>query len=395
MSNRWLLSFFLPVAALLSLPSSAEEVRGIPLKPDPPISVDGDLGEWAGMPNAMAVDRAEQVVWGRGTWTSVEDLSGTVRLAWRQEYLFVAAEVTDDALRQSERGFNLWKGDHVELYVDAAPDLDPGRDTFGEGQFHFGFSPGNFKNTGDPLIDCAPEAVCFAPKGVASAGVLVAAKQTGDGWVLEAAVPWPVFGIEPEKGLFLRVEAGLSDTDGDSAQQETLMTTSDAAWVRKRSRYPMASLAAADGVASELASGVPVFETLQVARGESETLTFAGAPVPEGRRAVLTVWGRLNTPKVAGHTPALRLCLNGEWISGGRLLNKPLRVKARSGVVYSMYAGDRLTTYYTPDFTSPDLNPHYGLVGNVKPCLFELDVTDLGAGRRERSGGCERGRAQM
>ncbi|MFQ6098937.1 MAG: hypothetical protein ACE5O2_14500, partial [Armatimonadota bacterium] len=53
------------------------------------------------------------------------------------------------------------------------------------------------------------------------------------------------------------------------------------------------------------------------------------------------------------------------------------RVRARGGRVYSMYAGDRLTTYYAPDFTSADTHPFYGLLGGVKACEFELRVTDL------------------
>lgn len=34
----------------------AEAPHGIPLKPDPPIVVDGDLGDWANVPNAFEID---------------------------------------------------------------------------------------------------------------------------------------------------------------------------------------------------------------------------------------------------------------------------------------------------------------------------------------------------
>jgi len=53
----------------------------------------------------------------------------------------------------------------VEICLDAVPEVEPGRQTFGEGQFQLGFSPGNFLETGDPLVDCKPEAFCFAPAG--------------------------------------------------------------------------------------------------------------------------------------------------------------------------------------------------------------------------------------
>jgi hypothetical protein len=58
----------------------AEEVWGIPLKPDPPFAVDGELSDWAAVPNAMSLNQAEQVVWGRNSWQSPQDLSGAAHL---------------------------------------------------------------------------------------------------------------------------------------------------------------------------------------------------------------------------------------------------------------------------------------------------------------------------
>ena len=113
---------------------------GVPLKPDPPFAVDGNLSDWAAVPNAFSLTRPEQVVWGRNAWESPQDLSGTVHIAWRQEYLFVAADVVDDKLCQTQRSEGLWKGDHVELYIDAQPELEAARDAFGAGQFQIALS---------------------------------------------------------------------------------------------------------------------------------------------------------------------------------------------------------------------------------------------------------------
>ncbi|MBN2294365.1 MAG: hypothetical protein JXM70_18195 [Pirellulales bacterium] len=183
----------------------AEEKKtwGIPLKPDPPTAVDGDLGEWAAMPNAIEIDSKEQVVWGADSWDSVEDMHGTVQLAWRREYLFIAARVVDDKLCQSQRGADIWKGDHVEVHIDALPDLEPNRQSYGKGQFQFAFSPGNFRRTGNTLGDCPAEAYCFRPEGQAVKGVLVASKRTPRGWNLEAAILWSLLGVTPAKGTFL------------------------------------------------------------------------------------------------------------------------------------------------------------------------------------------------
>ncbi len=358
--------------------SAASVLRGIPLKPDPPFAVDGDLSDWADVPNVLVLDRPEQVVWGRGAWQSPADLSGKVQLAWRREHLFLAVSVTDDQLRQTQQGDGIWRGDHVELYLDVRPDADPSRKALGAGQFQFAFSPGNFRHTGDALADCRPEAYCFRPSGATVEGVRVGARRTEQGWTLEAAVPWSLLGVKlPARGYALNYEVGISDTDTPEPKQESMMTTSTARWAISRDRFVPAVLAGSDGVPPVVVRRVPVFDEVRLAQGQGRSLSFTAPAAPEGRDAVLVLEARLDTPKVAGHTPALRLILNGKPLAGDRLLNKPRRAPSRGGQVYSMVAGDRFTTYYTPDFKSPDSHPHYGLLNGIRACLFELRVTDL------------------
>jgi hypothetical protein len=122
---------------------------------------------------------------------------------------------------------------------------------------------------------------------------------------------------------------------------------------------------------------VAVFDKLELNQGEKKAFSFSLKELPQGLDAVLVLKARLDTPKVAGHTQALRLTFNGTPLEGRRLLNKPARVPTRGGQIYSMAAGDRMTTYYSPDFSSPDDHPHYGLLKNVSACLFEFRVTDL------------------
>jgi hypothetical protein len=373
-----LLSILICAVSCFYAHGEAEKVWGIPLKPDPPFAVDGDLSDWAAVPNAMSLNQAEQVVWGRNSWQSPQDLSGIVRMAWREDHLFLAADVTDDMLFQTQRGYGIWQGDHVELFLDMQPDLEPDRDAFGEGQFQFGLSPGNFSTTGDPLVDCAPEAFCYRPEGATAKRVAVAAKRTATGWTLEAAIPWQSLGIErPAAGMSMRFEVALSDTDTSEPQQECLMTTSTDTWAHQRSRLRLSALADTGGVPPLVTRQVPLFDSLALANGKTGSFTFEVPPTPPGRQAVLALDARLDYEKVAGFTPALRLTLNGQSIAAARLTNKPQRAKARGGDVYSMAAGDLFSTYYAPDFTSADADPHYGLLGGVKACSFEFAVADL------------------
>lgn len=374
-----MLRILLPVllAALFALSATAVDQHGIPLKPDPPFAIDGILGDWAAVPNTIAIDQPAQAVFGAGAWTGLADLSGTFWLAWREDHLYLAAEVRDETIAQSQRGQGLWQGDHVELYIDAIPNAEPDRAVFGAGQFQIALSPGNFGSSGDPLADTAPEVFCYNPLGHTLDGALVASSQTADGWILEAAIPWRALGLTPSAGLPLGVEVGLSDTDAMEARQDTLMTSGTAAWEHTRARLQPMALAGSDGVATAREEATLIIEAVELTPVSSSTILFDAPPAPEGKIAVIRLMARLDFKQVAGYTPALRLVLNGEGLSGDRLLNKKLRQPSRGGDVYSMYSGEQLSTYYSPDFEAPNHDNHYGLLDGVIPCLFELDVTDL------------------
>ncbi|HQE83237.1 MAG TPA: hypothetical protein PLM14_09570 [Candidatus Hydrogenedentes bacterium] len=122
---------------------------------------------------------------------------------------------------------------------------------------------------------------------------------------------------------------------------------------------------------------IGVFDDATIPRGERRAFDVDLAAPPEGKEAVLVLKARLDTPQVAGYNNALRITVNGTALDADRLLNKPLRVKSRGGNVYSMVAGDLFSTFYCPDFESPDSDPHYGLLEGYKACLFELRITDL------------------
>jgi hypothetical protein len=348
----------------------------IPLKPDPPPAMDGELREWASVPNSIKINRKEQCVYGGDKWKSPNDLSATMWLAWRGEYLFVAADVTDDKFRQTERGMELWKGDHIELYLDATPDAEPQRRHFGKGQFQMGFSPGNFQRTGDPLFDLKPEAVIYKPEGRASQGVLVAAKRTEKGYAMEVALPWSLVGVKPSVGVSLGVEVGVSDCDADETRQEKMMTILTATWGHTRDRLAPAVLSPADGKTPPVVRGFDVFPSVEVKARTKYELTFNAPKTPPGREAVLSLKARLHYEKPAGYNPCMRLILNGKPLDATRLLNKKPTMTMADGRTQNAAAGDHFTVAYAPDFDSPDTHPNYALRG-AKVCAYDLRVTDL------------------
>ncbi|MFZ2640601.1 MAG: sugar-binding protein [Verrucomicrobiia bacterium] len=353
-----------------------EPVIGIPMKPDPPPAVDGQLEDWSNVPGVLLLNHAEQATWGGARWKSPTDLSAKVWIVWRQDMLYLAADVTDDKIRQSEHGAGIWKGDCVQLYLDVAPDEEAARSHFGKGQFQIAFSPGNFQHSGDSLNDCPPEAYIFKPASLASKGVLVAAQQTDHGYTLEAAIPWALLGVKlPAVGMPVNFEIAVFDTDGAEARSEKLLSFGTKKWTLSRQRLNAAVLAGADGKAPAIVRGAPVFEKAELKPKGKQTFKFTTTKPPAGKEAVLALKARMNTPRVAGYTQALKLTLNGTVLDGKRLLNKPLELKGKDGRIHRLVAVDRFTAYYAPDFTSADTS-QYAIAG-VKTGEFELRVTDL------------------
>lgn len=357
---------------------SQEGLLPIPYKPDPPFAMDGDLGDWGQVRPVFEIHQNSQAVWGATAWEGANDLSGTIRLAWRYDALYLAAEVVDDALQQPFSGASLWQGDNVQLFLDLRPGIDSSRDSFGEGQFQIAVSPGNFQHTADPLFNTVPEVFCYKPAGHVLAAARAAALPTERGYTIEAILPWADLGLEsPTAGVSLRFEVGLSDSDADDPRQDTLMTLGTDAWSITRARLHPASLAGADGALAVESPSIPIQTDGTLQAGESVEYSFSLEALPEGREAVVTLLARIEYDRVAGYNPALRVHLNGTALDIDRLLNKPLRVRARGGDVYSMAAGDRLSAFYSPDYTSPDTDPHYGLLGDISACTFVLRGTDL------------------
>ena len=101
------------------------------------------------------------------------------------------------------------------------PDADTNRTTWGDGQFQIALSPGNFRTTGDALVDVKAEAYAYRPEGLDVSSCVIAARRTLQGYALEALVPFGVLGISaPQQGLPISLEVALSDCDSPSCAGE-------------------------------------------------------------------------------------------------------------------------------------------------------------------------------
>jgi hypothetical protein len=181
-----------------------------------PATIDGDLAEWEGV--GAAVESAFQVFSVAG-WDGTDDLGANWRLNWDEANLYVAVTVTDDNHVQTQTGNQIFLGDHVDLQIDAdregdyAPAVSPD-------DFQINLSPGDFGgippsafrfqgNSANAMVDAPGH------------GILVAARPTGQGYMLEAAIPWQDLNLSPQPGMVLGASLNVSDNDtpGTAAQE--------------------------------------------------------------------------------------------------------------------------------------------------------------------------------
>ncbi|NOZ72683.1 MAG: hypothetical protein GXP38_12365, partial [Chloroflexi bacterium] len=189
------------------------------------ISIDGNLDDWQGYPSfTLPVVQA-----GVTNYTGVDDLAVEAWLAWDQQYLYLAVAVNDDQHVQELRSYDLFNGDEIELWLDTdlAGDFDD--DRINSDDFQIGFSPGNFNTI-------QPEAVIWYPtrRPDWNSQIRIAAQPAGQGYRLEAAIPWSIFGIQARAGQVFgyAVTASDNDTPGSAAQETILMQTPGMTWGR-------------------------------------------------------------------------------------------------------------------------------------------------------------------
>jgi hypothetical protein len=180
----------------------------------PPL-IDGDLNDF----RIRSYD-ASHVVHGRQEWDNPADISADFSIGWDDDYLYLAAQVYDDAYVQGEKGLYIFRGDSLEILLDMDLAGDFSTASLNADDFQLGISPG-FERPGNE-----PEAYLWYPSSISGPKpeVRIAAAQTPSGYQLEAAVPWSLFGINPREGAVFGFAFSVSDNDleGESVQQSMI-----------------------------------------------------------------------------------------------------------------------------------------------------------------------------
>jgi serine/threonine protein kinase len=187
-----------------------------------PPMIDGDLSDWA---EAGPPFSAPDITHVRGReWGGPADLSASFVFAWDATNFYVAATITDNLHVQfaRTRGYDLYKGDDIELWFDTDLAGDFAVQEANADDFQLGLSPGDFAGL-------KPEAVFWNPDRLDERNKMVSVaatpRETG-GYTLEAAVPWQALGsFRPQTGSAIGFAASAGDNDQRGVPIQELMIT--------------------------------------------------------------------------------------------------------------------------------------------------------------------------
>jgi hypothetical protein len=180
--------------------------------------IDGASGEW-GLPK-QAINH---IVFGDDRWAGAGDLSGEVMLGWDEDYLYLAVRIVDDVYSQNSTGRDIYLGDSLEILLDRDLSGDFASQALNTDDYQLGISPGN------PGIGDSPSAYLWYPQdkaGRRNAVEIAAAPSSDGGYILEAAIPWSVFGINPSRGQRYGFAISLSDNDRPGREVQQSMVSS-------------------------------------------------------------------------------------------------------------------------------------------------------------------------
>jgi hypothetical protein len=210
-----------PTATLTpGLVSNAVRPNGTPVHARPlgaPPAVDCSLSEWGTLPNPV-----DQNVFRPQNWSGAADQSATYALGWDANNLYVAAHVVDDRHVQIEQGELIFRGDSLELLLDADLSGDYNDASLGADDYQLGLSPGANKTPNPAAFLWFPS----SKKGAPAAVNVIGCTDGGEGYLLEAAIPWSTFGVTPNAGKSFGFALSSSDNDTPATADQQSMISS-------------------------------------------------------------------------------------------------------------------------------------------------------------------------
>lgn len=195
--KKWM-SIILAVlmAAVLAVPAMADERPNITAHKANGIVVDGSLADW-NLDSPAVVEDATQVIRDVVFWQGPNDCSAKFYLAWDEENLYVAADVTEDTPLGAIEMLPIDGEDNLKLYISTDPTADPERTEYGTNDFliYFVMNEGFWDTAIDRSMVPKDSRLRFVSVGMDGGesvlpGYECAIEKTAAGFTWEAVIPW-------------------------------------------------------------------------------------------------------------------------------------------------------------------------------------------------------------
>jgi len=178
----------------------------------PAPQIDGDFSDWESAPYPVA-----HVVFGPDYYIGTQDVNGTFQVGWDATHMYIGVEVIDNTFVQNASGARLYLGDSLEIVFDADVSGDFTSRQLSADDYQLGLSPGSALTAGQE------EAYLWFPLAKEGPAPLVdvAVVMTAQGYKMEAAIPWSLFGVTPAVDQHFGFALSISDNDavGQNWQQ--------------------------------------------------------------------------------------------------------------------------------------------------------------------------------
>ena len=183
------------------------------------VTVDGDLSKYADI-KPLVLDSPEQVYPDKSLqekvlWKNAADLSAKCYLAYDDQNLYLAFQVTDDAHIQRQTGDKIWKDDCVQFALNANNDALQHPAT---GKYHENYNSSDY-NYGVALTKDGPLCWCWVDKGTDTGkdgqrSFPLVVKREDPDTIYEMAIPWRnVAPLGPKQGKVFSFSFIVFDTD--------------------------------------------------------------------------------------------------------------------------------------------------------------------------------------
>lgn len=171
----------------------------------PGMKLDGTTSNWPGRP-AEPIESSRLVL-----GPPNPDLRADFRTCWDETNLYLSIQIKDKTPMMSNKsGPNLWSADGVELFIGAG-NLDLGGNMiFNDRQILIGAS------------DHPSVYIVDHPEDSSQCRVLGFKDVSGDGYVLQVAIPWKVLGVEVRPGTEMKFDVMVDNSDDGDFRKHQL-----------------------------------------------------------------------------------------------------------------------------------------------------------------------------